>query len=71
MSTLVDRIFSEATLQGILAIIVTLGCFASYFVYHDVPTWALQLLTLIYGFFFGSRLGMSQSRSQKTLNGGA
>lgn len=49
-----------SVLQAILAILITVGCFASFFLYQTTPEWAVQLLVLVYGFFFGSRYGASQ-----------
>lgn len=49
-------------LQGVLAILITVGCFVAYFQFQTVPEWATQMLVLVYGFFFGSRYGASAER---------
>lgn len=49
-------------LQSILAILITIGCFVSYFMFQATPEWAVQLLVLVFGFFFGSRYGATQER---------
>lgn len=64
MNTLI-KILSMDTgtlLQAILAILITVGCFLSYFIYQSTPEWAIQLLILVFGFFFGSRYGAGQER---------
>ena len=59
--------FSQVV-QGILAVLITIGCFAAFMVYQVVPEWAISLLVLVYGFFFGSRFGALVEK-QKRSNG--
>jgi hypothetical protein len=75
MNTLIERIKTymmnvdfPSFVQGLLAIIVTVGCFVSWVVWREVPEWAVSMLVLIYGFFFGARFG-SLSEKNKRTNG--